>query len=34
MAIPKFQELMLPLPQLAGDGQEHSVKECVSLLAD
>jgi len=33
MAIPDFQSLMLPLLKLAGDGQVHSQKETVEILA-
>lgn len=33
MAIPGFQELMLPLMRLAGDGREHSLTEARKLLA-
>lgn len=34
MAIPGYQEFMLPLLQLAADGKEHSVKEAMELLAE
>jgi restriction system protein len=33
MAIPDFQSMMLPLLQLAADGNEHSVAECRAPLA-
>jgi restriction system protein len=33
MAVPGFQELMLPLLQIAGDGQEHSLGEAIDSLA-
>src|SRR5260221_13178235 len=33
MAVPGFQELMLPLLQIAGDGQEHSLSEAIDFLA-
>ena len=32
MAIPTFQEIMLPILKLNSDGQMHSVKECVEHL--
>jgi restriction system protein len=34
MAIPDFQTIMLPLLQLARDGQEHSLREAYDRLAD
>lgn len=34
MPIPDFQTLMLPLPQLAADGQEHSIRDARETLAD
>ena len=34
MAIPAFQDLMLPLLQFASDGQEHSPRETVETLAN
>lgn len=33
MAIPDYQTLMLPLLELAGDGQEHSMRDAVEELA-
>ncbi len=33
MAIPTYQETMLPLLRLTGDGQEHSFRETVEYLA-
>jgi restriction system protein len=33
MAIPGYQEFMLPLLRLAGDGQEHKVSEAMDTLA-
>jgi restriction system protein len=33
MAIPDFQSMMLPLLQLASDGQEHSLSEAADALA-
>lgn len=33
MAIPGYQELMLPLLHIAGDGKLHSVSEAMSILA-
>src|SRR5689334_25328161 len=33
MAVPDFQTIMLPLLQLAGDQQEHSIHEAVEKLA-
>ncbi len=32
MAIPTFQEVMLPILRLMSDGQTHSVKECVERI--
>lgn len=34
MAIPDFQSIMLPLLELAGDGEVHSIHEAVEDLAD
>jgi restriction system protein len=34
MTIPDYQTVMLPLLRLAGDGQEHSVREAIETLAD
>ena len=34
MAIPEFQEFMLPFLRIAGDGKEHSLPEAVVTLAD
>jgi len=34
MAIPDFQTLMLPLLELAADGQEHLVRDSIDRLAD
>ncbi len=34
MAIPAFQDLMLPLLQFASDGQEHTPRETVETLAN
>lgn len=34
MAIPDFQSIMLPLLELAGDGEVHSIHEAVEVLAD
>jgi len=34
MAIPDYQTIMLPLLKFAGDGQEHSLRDTVSSLAD
>jgi len=33
MSIPKYDELMLPLLHILADGQEHSMRECIELLA-
>jgi restriction system protein len=34
MAIPGYQEFMLPLLELAGDGREHTVRESLVFLAE
>jgi len=34
MAIPGFQDLMLPLLQIAGDAQEHHIRDVIDALAD
>ena len=34
MAIPDYQTVMLPLLQLASDGQEHSLRGAIEELAD
>src|SRR3954468_12577109 len=34
MAIPDFQSLMLPLMELAADGQEHTARETRQAIAD
>ena len=34
MAIPQYNEIMLPLLQFMGDGQEHHVKDAVDPIAD
>lgn len=34
MAIPDYQSIMLPLLRLAGDGEEHSLRETIETLAD
>ena len=34
MAIPDYQSIMLPLLELAGDGEEHSLRETIEALAD
>jgi restriction system protein len=34
MTVPDFQTLMLPLLQIAGDGQEHSLSEAIDALAE
>ena len=34
MAIPDYQSIMLPLLKLAGDGEEHSLRETIDTLAD
>lgn len=33
MAVPGYQDLMLPLLKFAADGQEHSISEAVAVLA-
>ena len=33
MAVPDFQNMMLPLLKLAGDGQQHTLAEAVERLA-
>ncbi len=33
MAVPGYQEFMLPLLQLTGDGQEHTVAEAMRTIA-
>jgi restriction system protein len=33
MAVPDFQSLMLPLLQMTGDGNEHSLSEARDALA-
>ena len=33
MAIPDYQSIMLPLLDLAGDGNEHSLREAYEQLA-
>jgi len=33
MAIPDFQTLMLPVLQIAGDGQEHTTSETIEIIA-
>lgn len=33
MSVPTFQEIMLPLLQFAGDGQEHTLEEAIETLA-
>lgn len=33
MAVPGYQEFMLPLLRLSADGQEHSIKEAMEVLA-
>lgn len=33
MAVPDFQSLALPLLQVAGDGQEHSLADARNVLA-
>lgn len=32
MAVPTFQEIMLPILSLTNDNQTHSVKECVEFI--
>ena len=34
MGIPDYQSLMLPLLELAGDQQEHSIRQAVDALAN
>lgn len=34
MAIPDYQTLMLPLLQLAADGQDHKKRDAVAALSD
>lgn len=34
MAVPKYDQMMLPLLQFMGDGQEHHVKDAVEPIAD
>lgn len=34
MPIPDFQSIMLPLLKFASDGQEHSLRETIEILAD
>src|SRR4051812_31534588 len=34
MAIPGYQEFMLPLVKLAADGQEHKINDAIDALAD
>ena len=34
MAIPDYQEIMLPLLEMAGDGELHSVSEAIEFLAE
>jgi len=34
MAVPDFQSVMLPLLKVLGDGEEHSLHEVISTLAD
>jgi restriction system protein len=31
MAIPDYQSIMLPLLKLAGDGEEHSLRETIQV---
>jgi restriction system protein len=33
MAVPDYQSLMLPLLNIAGDGNEHSLNEAIERLA-
>src|SRR5215831_4459147 len=33
MAVPDYQNLMLPLLNVAGDGNEHSLNEAIEILA-
>ena len=32
MALPTFQEVMLPILKLTADGKTHSVKECIEHM--
>jgi restriction system protein len=34
MAIPDYQTVMLPLLSLAGDGQEHKIRDATNALAN
>jgi restriction system protein len=34
MAIPDYQTVMLPLLNLAADGEEHRLRDAVEVLAD
>src|SRR5215204_3304329 len=34
MAIPGYQEFMLPLVKLAADGQDHKITDAIDALAD
>ena len=34
MAVPGYQEFMLPLLRIASDGKEHTVSEVMVTLAD
>ena len=34
MTLPDYQSIMLPLLRLAGDGQEHSLRETIETLSD
>lgn len=34
MAVPGYQDFMLPLVRLAGDGQEHRISDAIEVLAD
>jgi restriction system protein len=34
MAIPDYQSIMLPFLKFAGDGEEHSLRETIEVLAD
>jgi len=34
MAVPRYQEFMLPLLRIASDGKEHSVAEAMVILAE
>ena len=33
MAVPDYQTLMLPVLQVAGDGQEHTIGEAIEIIA-